>query len=577
LAETRAEAEERARRQANAETAKATAMSNLMQQMFQSVSPERGRGEKYSVHDLLGDFSNRLANELSVPPETEAALRATIGDAFTYMNDYEEAEYELRTALSLRELAFGRDSAEVADILGRLAYCQQESGDPKEGEETARRALATYDRLGLVDQAAVRTMWVLQLSLSLQQRYKEAIKVGESSLQVSRSQSPLPPYMASILHQLAIDHTRLGNLELGEKLGRESIAMHIKLHGPDHFETGWGYFVFATILAHEKKHEEAEEFYRKALAFFRVRFGDTYKGVRWSVGGLASVLEAQGNQAALAQLISEMTPSQETQRTGEFAVSTGDFPVEAARGKHVSFSGWVKTANVDQYAGLWWRVDGPNGQVLAFDNMHDRGPRGTSDWTQFTIELDVPQEVTSINYGTLMPGKGQAWFDGLEVRIDGQMYVSEEVDFDFESDDPKGFWIRPRRSYRTELDNQAARSGRQSMRMESVDANGNLDVNVLVEIEPKLLEQFVGTYKHSSGLEFAVTAEANQLWVRITGQGKIEVYAKSSTRFFYRIVNAEIEFYRNEAGQVDGLTLFQNGKEYPAAKVVEGEAAEEGN
>ncbi|TAH37295.1 MAG: erythromycin esterase family protein [Planctomycetota bacterium] len=106
-----------------------------------------------------------------------------------------------------------------------------------------------------------------------------------------------------------------------------------------------------------------------------------------------------------------------------FGVATGTFPVAAARGRSVRFSGWIRTEDLrDGFAGLWWRVDGPTG-VLAFDNMEGRGPKGTSDWARYEIVLDVPPEATNINFGVIMPGAGASWFDDLEVALDGQPYA----------------------------------------------------------------------------------------------------------------------------------------------------------
>src|SRR5262245_48437897 len=45
------------------------------------------------------------------------------------------------------------------------------------------------------------------------------------------------------------------------------------------------------------------------------------------------------------------------------ATTNQSFPVEFARGKRVRVSGWIKTANADGAAGIWWRVDGPNGTI----------------------------------------------------------------------------------------------------------------------------------------------------------------------------------------------------------------------
>lgn len=153
----------------------------------------------------------------------------------------------------------------------------------------------------------------------------------------------------------------------------------------------------------------------------------------------------------------------------DFGCATGRFPVEEARGKKIRYSGWVKCEGVeDGFAGLWWRVDGP---TMKFDNMQDRGPRGTQDWKEFAIELDVPADAEDIFFGLLMPGRGRAWFDGLKIEIDGRPWVSEEFDLDFEGDGPKG--LRPRNpmggpaspGYSWAYDAEAVKSGKKSFRV----------------------------------------------------------------------------------------------------------------
>lgn len=151
----------------------------------------------------------------------------------------------------------------------------------------------------------------------------------------------------------------------------------------------------------------------------------------------------------------------------------------------------IKTEDVAQFAGLWWRADGPNGEVLAFDNMAQTGPRGTSDWARFSIDLDIPKEAVNINFGVLMPGKGKAWFDGLEVLLDGAEYQDpKRFDFDFESERVIGFMVFPFRNYRTRLDGQIAKSGKRSLRLESMgDAGSDDSAAQDVEIARKVLKK----------------------------------------------------------------------------------------
>ena len=90
---------------------------------------------------------------------------------------------------------------------------------------------------------------------------------------------------------------------------------------------------------------------------------------------------------------------------------------DSFKGKTVKMSGFVKTEKVKSWAGLWMRVDFYKAQVLAFDNMQNRGIKGTNDWMKYEIVLFVPEEATSISYGTLLDGTGQVWFKDITLDI----------------------------------------------------------------------------------------------------------------------------------------------------------------
>lgn len=112
------------------------------------------------------------------------------------------------------------------------------------------------------------------------------------------------------------------------------------------------------------------------------------------------------------------TPWKEDSR--DFGNAMRAFPVAEAAGKKIRFSGFLKTENVAHgYAGLWWRVDGKGG-TLAFDNLNDRGAKGTTPWTRYDIELAVPAEAQAVYFGALLAGDGTAWVDSLAVTLDGK-------------------------------------------------------------------------------------------------------------------------------------------------------------
>jgi hypothetical protein len=96
------------------------------------------------------------------------------------------------------------------------------------------------------------------------------------------------------------------------------------------------------------------------------------------------------------------------------------FKPDAFRGKRVRMSGYVRSQDVADWAGLWLRIDGQSGEPLGFDNMQQRPIRATSDWKKYEIVLDVPDSAQAIAFGILLTGAGQVWIDDLDFEVVGK-------------------------------------------------------------------------------------------------------------------------------------------------------------
>lgn len=97
------------------------------------------------------------------------------------------------------------------------------------------------------------------------------------------------------------------------------------------------------------------------------------------------------------------------------------FKADNYRGKRMSFSAFVKSADVENWAGLWMRIDGPGQRPIGFDNMQNRPIKGTTDWQKYDVVLDIPQESINVAFGTLLSGQGQVWLSDVqfnEVSLD---------------------------------------------------------------------------------------------------------------------------------------------------------------
>lgn len=90
------------------------------------------------------------------------------------------------------------------------------------------------------------------------------------------------------------------------------------------------------------------------------------------------------------------------------------------------------------------------------------------------------------------------------------------------------------------------------------------------KIDPALLPEYTGVYEIDQDSRFTVLLHQNHLWVRLTGQAFLRLFAKDkeTDRFFYKSVNAEVQFTR-EGGKIISMTLFQNGRELPAKRTLD--------
>jgi len=88
-----------------------------------------------------------------------------------------------------------------------------------------------------------------------------------------------------------------------------------------------------------------------------------------------------------------------------------------------------------------------------------------------------------------------------------------------------------------------------------------------IEVEAKILEAYVGEYTLAPTFSINITYEDGQLYAQATGQQKFPLFAESQTRFFLKVVEAQVEFFKDEQGAFSKLVLYQGGQEMPGTRV----------
>jgi CubicO group peptidase (beta-lactamase class C family) len=85
-------------------------------------------------------------------------------------------------------------------------------------------------------------------------------------------------------------------------------------------------------------------------------------------------------------------------------------------------------------------------------------------------------------------------------------------------------------------------------------------------VSQSVLQSYVGRYQLAPGMIMNVYRQANQLFVQLTGQSSIPIFAETNLKFYIKAVNAQLEFVK-ENGRVTKVILYQDGAANVALRI----------
>lgn len=122
----------------------------------------------------------------------------------------------------------------------------------------------------------------------------------------------------------------------------------------------------------------------------------------------------------------------------------------------------------------------------------------------------------------------------------------------------------------------AIRDYKKSVELNPGNSNGiaklkELDSSVsapkAVAVDTTVLASYVGNYQLAPTFSIVVSRENDRLFGQATGQPRFELFASSETRFYLKVVDAQVSFEKNEKGEIDRLILHQNGRDMSGKRV----------
>ncbi|WP_316755635.1 serine hydrolase [Pedobacter aquatilis] len=79
----------------------------------------------------------------------------------------------------------------------------------------------------------------------------------------------------------------------------------------------------------------------------------------------------------------------------------------------------------------------------------------------------------------------------------------------------------------------------------------------LTEVSEQELNSYLGNYQLTPELVLTVSREGKKVFVQATGQSRIEAFAESSNKFFFKTIQASMEFIKNEKGLIKEMIFIQ--------------------
>jgi CubicO group peptidase (beta-lactamase class C family) len=94
-----------------------------------------------------------------------------------------------------------------------------------------------------------------------------------------------------------------------------------------------------------------------------------------------------------------------------------------------------------------------------------------------------------------------------------------------------------------------------------------LPVHNEIKLSPEILSRYVGEFELTPGFVLTITVEGDRIFTQATGQNKVEIYAESETRFFLKVVDAQLDFVIDESGKCNKVILHQGGRDIEGKRV----------
>jgi serine/threonine protein kinase len=305
------------------------ALDFLWQDVLSQASPDNEPDRGLTVRQLLDRVADRLEKDAGQPPLVEAAVRRMIGELYSDLGEYREAQQHLRRALDVQVHELGREDPQTLATMHTLGACLYREGyldanyeQLAEGAQLLGRALERRRVvLGEEHPDTVKTMIILGRCRALEGQLDEGERLLTQALQTpSRVYGGKTPETLAGMNWLGSTLAMRGKLDQAEVLQARCVDECRKVYGDDNPRTIATMQQLARTYLSRDEAGRAEAWLTRALEAARVRLGRRHGLTRVLLADLADAYQLQDRHAEAAGLIAELVAEpRKDQKTGRLA------------------------------------------------------------------------------------------------------------------------------------------------------------------------------------------------------------------------------------------------------------------
>ena len=252
----RATAAERVARE-QAETARS--ISEFLVGLFELSDPYEAAGRNLTAGEILDRGAERIGRDLEDEPVVQARLLSTIGQVYTQLGLFEEAEGHLDRALELQRELLEAEDPETFGTQVRRGWLAFATGE--------------YERA---------------------ERIYENILPSLRDLEGDAAELPSEPEWAEAVNDYGVLQWALGNHERAQILLERALAMNEEVYGPEHAEVATTLANLALARQDAGDLEAARPLYERALAIQEKTRGPSHPSLTTTLVNLASLERRMG-------------------------------------------------------------------------------------------------------------------------------------------------------------------------------------------------------------------------------------------------------------------------------------------